>query len=111
MALMPTISPPRNRDTSLLLAHDLFRKPVSTFRDHALDGFVGKPNRSRVERRGRADTAAISGDLPRSGTGCALNPASAVARAGHPANDVSEADAAILNNCLAKLQKYAFRPL
>src|SRR5215472_14914256 len=28
----------RVRGTSLLLEHDLFRKPVSTFRDHALAG-------------------------------------------------------------------------
>ena len=26
----------RNRRSSILVAHDLFRKPVSTFRDHAL---------------------------------------------------------------------------
>jgi hypothetical protein len=34
-----------------------------------------------------------------------------MARTGRPANDVSDADSAILNNCFAKLQKYAFRPL
>src|SRR5947209_4164504 len=39
----------RNRDTSLLVEHDLLRKPVSTFRDHAL-GRRGETRELRVGR-------------------------------------------------------------
>src|SRR5262245_22202104 len=38
---------PKDRVAGFILEHDLFRKPVSTFRDHALDHF---PVRTRLRR-------------------------------------------------------------
>src|SRR5581483_11331525 len=43
-------SPSRSR---FLLAHDLFRKPVSTFRDHALAPRLPRPTLQRVVKRQR----------------------------------------------------------
>src|SRR5262249_3889700 len=55
--------------TSLLtssLVHDLFRKPVPTFRDHALSLFAGVAMRvpARAETRGAAASPACPGEAP-----------------------------------------------
>ena len=39
--LMPPLCKSGEKDPSLFVAHDLFRKPVPTFRDHALGGIHG----------------------------------------------------------------------
>src|SRR5664280_1632664 len=50
------------------LAHDLFRKPVSTFRDHALGG-TKRPQERRACHENILDLTSGAGDRPRRDTG------------------------------------------